>query len=381
MNKFIKRMAVIFLAIVLLLSFAFSGYAATVTNNGKRHELCVELSSAAKSYYTGNYIYATLSSQSGTTLLNSLRKLMTDTHTHKTSYDDCKNLVSQTDSESNDGKVNLLYTSISVDRVEDFAGSGSIGWNREHVWPKSLGGFANSGAGADLHHVRPSDYNVNGKRGNLLYGNVDNGTKIYETMSGNSVFGGTQGSKYFEPVDNVKGDVARICLYVYARYGTEYSKCSTITNVFESVDVLLEWCELDPVDAWEMGRNDSVESIQGNRNVFIDYPEYAWLIYNKDIPNEMSTPSGMAKHNVTPEPAVPETDAPATEAPATEAPATEAPATDVPTTEAPKNESEQKATDAPTTVIGEGCGASITVTVVLTAGIIGAALMLKKKED
>ena len=57
---------------------------------------------------------------------------------------------------------------------------------------------------------------------------------------------------------------------------------------------MLEWCALDPVDEWEMGRNDVVEDIQGNRNVFIDYPEYAWLLFDKEIPDEMTTPSGEA---------------------------------------------------------------------------------------
>ena len=98
-------------------------------------------------------------------------------------------------------------------------------------------------------------------------------------------------------VDNVKGDVARICLYVYARYGGEIGQCSSITNVFQSVDVLLQWCALDPVDDWEMGRNDMVWAIQGNRNVFIDYPEYAWLIFDREIPADMATPSGMAQQS------------------------------------------------------------------------------------
>ena len=60
--------------------------------------------------------------------------------------------------------------------------------------------------------------------------------------------------------------------------------------------MLLEWCEADPVDTWEMGRNEVVQDIQGNRNVFIDYPELAWIIFNRDIPNDMTTPSGEAKN-------------------------------------------------------------------------------------
>ena len=156
-----------------------------------------------------------------------------------------------------------------------------------------MGGFETTGAGADLHHIRPSESKTNSDRSNLKYGNV---TSIVRESIGNlsGLKGGDKGD-YYEPVDNAKGDVARICLYVYARYGTELSKCSDITNVFQSVEVLLEWCELDPVDEWEMGRNDVIEEIQGNRNVFIDYPEYAWLIFDKEVPSDMVTPSGEAK--------------------------------------------------------------------------------------
>ena len=80
---------------------------------------------------------------------------------------------------------------------------------------------------------------------------------------------------------------------MYVRYGGSSSyTCNSITNVFQSIDVLLEWCALDPVDTWEMGRNEVVEDIQGNRNVFIDYPELAWLLFGKSVPTNMTTPSG-----------------------------------------------------------------------------------------
>ena len=57
---------------------------------------------------------------------------------------------------------------------------------------------------------------------------------------------------------------------------------------------LLAWMEEDPVDTWEMGRNDAVQSITGTRNVFVDYPEYAWLLFGREIPSDMTTPSGEA---------------------------------------------------------------------------------------
>jgi hypothetical protein len=49
--------------------------------------------------------------------------------------------------------------------------------------------------------------------------------------------------------------------------------------------------EQDPVDTWEMGRNDAVQSITGTRNVFVDYPEYAWLLFGEECPKDLVTPS------------------------------------------------------------------------------------------
>ena len=63
--------------------------------------------------------------------------------------------------------------------------------------------------------------------------------------------------------------------------------------MIESKDVLLDWMEADPVDTWEMGRNDSVQSITGTRNVFVDYPELAFTLFNEPVP-QMTTPSGNA---------------------------------------------------------------------------------------
>lgn len=265
----------------------------TTNNSGTRHVVCTTLDgTSAASYYTGSYTYDRLAELSASTLLTTLRGLMTSTHSYKSSYANCRDYANRTDCENGSGtNIITIYTSYSTSHSEY---NGGNGWNREHVWPKSLGGFNQDGAGADLHHIRPSENRTNSNRGNKLYGNVSGGSNSTGNLSG--IVGGTY-STYYEPLDNVKGDVARICLYVYARYGTEYSQCSKITNVFQSVDVLLEWCELDPVDTWEMGRNEVVGKIQGNRNVFIDYPELAWLIFDREVPTDMVTPSGEAMGN------------------------------------------------------------------------------------
>ena len=300
MKEKIKRPAAFAAVLLLILSLIPTAQAEKVTysdtkNSGVRDEICLSLEgTGAKSYYTGDNSYESLSKLAESELLASLRALMTETHKYKSSYADSKNYADETDCQKGDGSITLLYTS-SVVQVSDFIGSGSIGWNREHVWPKSLGGFDNTGAGADLHHIRPDDVTTNAKRGNLKYGNAENGGEVKGSSRVSGALGGRSSGGYFEPLDNVKGDVARICLYVYVRYGGELSKCSSITNVFESVDVLLDWCESDPVDTWEMGRNEVIGKIQGNRNVFIDYPEFAFLLCGREIPADMTTPSGMAK--------------------------------------------------------------------------------------
>ncbi|MBR7117144.1 MAG: endonuclease [Clostridia bacterium] len=262
---------------------SLSGY----YNSGNRDTECTSLSTQANNYYTGEYSYSNLSGLKNDALLQKLRTLTTSTHHKNSSYNDCRDFGSNTDCSDGKGNVVLLYTN-GTSTQSGHGGS----WNKEHVWPKSLGGYETSGPGADLHHIRPSDNRVNSIRGNDKFG--EGGTK--EAIGGNAasgMLGGYTGNSYFEPLDFAKGDVARICLYMYVRYGgmSQYT-CDKITNVFESVDVLLKWCALDPVDTWEMSRNDIVEKYQGNRNVFIDYPELAWNLFGKTAPSDMTTPSG-----------------------------------------------------------------------------------------
>ena len=296
MRKYIKNTVAALLTVVIILSSYLPTFSvdqpssySTSSNSGERDIVCTSLDgTGAGKYYTGSYTYANLSAQTSSQLFTSLRTLMTSTHKKITSYSECRDLAIKTDCENNDGRIVMIYTSYSGTKGEYANGQG---WNREHVWPQSLGGDNTSGGGADLHHIRPSEAKTNSTRGNKKYGDVSGGSTATGNLSGD--VGGTSSSGFFEPLDNVKGDVARICLYVYVRWGSDWG-ADNINKVFQSVDVLLEWCALDPVDTWEMGRNEVVESIQGNRNVFIDYPELAWLIFGKEVPSNMTTPSGIA---------------------------------------------------------------------------------------
>ena len=294
MKRYIKYSVAVLLVVFLIVGSIIPVFSATQPttysknyNSGKRGVICTSLDgTSAAAYYTGNYTYDNLSSLSSSSLYSSLQTLMRSTHTYISSYDDCHYKADRADCENGNGKISLIYTSYEATMSQ------WNGWNREHVWPKSLGGNSTTGGGADMHHIRPADATVNSTRSNKKYGYANTGKEVYGTNPAVGFLGGYS-STYFEPLDNVKGDVARICLYVYVRWGSDWGATS-ITKVFQSVDVLLEWCELDPVDTWEMGRNEVVQDIQGNRNVFIDYPELAWTLFDKEPPNDMVTPSGEA---------------------------------------------------------------------------------------
>ncbi len=243
----------------------------------------------------GNY-YSSITATSGTELLGQLHDLIVRTHTKYTSYDECRDYAETTDPALNgENGVLEFYTH---ETMTSFSGTKGT-WNREHVWPQSLSNdlWGKSGAGSDMHHIRPSEGQLNNSRGNLKYGNVTNGTPQYsKTTSGaNSELGGYSNSSTFMPLDNVKGDAARIVMYVYTHYnigtnvgGTLNSQGSgtlPITNVISAssetaaFELLLEWNELDPVDEIERNRNEAVYQIQGNRNPFIDNESYANAIW------------------------------------------------------------------------------------------------------
>ena len=245
-------------------------------NWGARGEDCVFLSSKATSFYTGNYTYDTLSKNKGgssqsnapsSALYSALKNMMIAKHKTQTTYQGTRDLYKYTDCVSNNySQISSFYSGITLSGTWD---SGKT-WNREHTWPNSKGLGGNDEN--DIMMLRPTSVKENSSRGNTAYG---------------------QSGSYYDPGESVRGDCARIVLYVYVRWGNTSRMWGT-SGVMENLNILLKWMEEDPVDTWEMGRNDSVQSITGTRNVFVDYPEYAWLLFGKAIPEDMSTPSGIA---------------------------------------------------------------------------------------
>lgn len=185
------------------------------------------------------------------------------------------------------------------------------GIDREHVWPKSHGfNEALVGARGDPHHLIAGDHIINNKHGDTSYGFVgvhDSTTLINDSsfLKGN-YFGEskTKTGKVFEPQDSDKGDIARACFYMVARYNNLANNDSNIDsgnpnlkiedNVITTTGVstsstaysigilsdLLEWHKLDPVDEYEKHRNELIYYNYGlNRNPFIDFPDWVDIAF------------------------------------------------------------------------------------------------------
>ena len=256
-----------------------NGTTGYIYNWGNRDEVATFLSPNAVSFYQGNGVsYNALAAMAGaenvadvpsTPLFHELQNLMKDNHSHTTSYDETTGLYQYTDCLNNaedTTKISTFYTGKLVGPAWD---SGKT-WNREHVWPNSKG--LNGKDENDIMMLRPANPSTNSGRGNEAFG-----------ISGS----------YYDPNElgqNVRGDIARVLLYQYVRWGNA-SKMWGAAGVIESKDVLLDWMVEDPVDTWEMGRNDSVESITGTRNVFVDYPELAFILFGEEVPTNYTSPS------------------------------------------------------------------------------------------
>ncbi len=214
-----------------------------------------------------NY-YKSAENKSGAELKSTLRTIITKI-THKTTYDDLRTYLPKTDVDpKNNNNIILFYGHVSVNNA-------TSNWNREHVWPRSLSWFDKSGAGSDVHHLRPENEIVNSTRGNKKMGEVTSGTAVKYS---NGTIAGYYSGNYFEPNDVSKGDVARILLYMLVMY-SQTDSSYTITKTAQSLEMLISWHLQDPVDDLERVRNERAYGYQGNRNPFIDYPEFVELIW------------------------------------------------------------------------------------------------------
>ncbi len=160
-------------------------------------------------------------------------------------------------------------------------------FNTEHSWPQSKGGQADP-AMSDVHHLFPSDASANSERSNLPFGVVA-GTPVWTSADpdgdGDVSRRGLDAADrmVFEPRNAKKGDIARAILYFYVRYNSRRTPNFTLENFNLEEATLIQWAANDPPDAFERQRNSLAFRAQGNRNPFIDRPEFVAAI--GDFPN------------------------------------------------------------------------------------------------
>lgn len=184
----------------------------------------------------------------------------------------------------NSNNVILFYTGRS--QAKSNHGGAIDEWNREHIWPRSHGDLEPTIANSDMHHMKPTDVSVNAERGSLDFD--EGGATVYD---GNIATDCLKDGDSFEPRDEIKGDVARMIFYMAVRYegddGVPDLEMNNNTGngsipFIGKLSILLLWNMQDLPDAFEMHRNDVIFSYQGNRNPFIDHPEFANYIWGNN---------------------------------------------------------------------------------------------------
>lgn len=270
----------LFLISVIAVGFSFEVNeveAATYTQDAKGNWYWNYQSQLNESYY------ADLSGVTNKTQFESILHTIISTGYKEIGYDNRLPYLRQLDEDpNNSSNVLCLYTGISYSKNAN-GSSGTNEWNTEHTWAKSHG-FSSKGLApySDLIHLRVTQAWINSSRSNSGFKEVSGGKT--------DGYGNEWSGNWFEPRDCVKGDVARIMMYMDVRYNGDTSSDGvnlTLVNgetssdqpKFGDLDTLKKWHVQDPVDDLERKRNDVVFGIQGNRNPFVDHPEYANIIY------------------------------------------------------------------------------------------------------
>ncbi|MFW0738708.1 endonuclease [Flavobacterium sp. T12S277] len=194
------------------------------------------------------------------------------------------------------------YSIASTQRCGNYVVEGDC-YNREHIIPQSVFN-EQSPMVADAHFITPTDGKVNGVRSNFPHGVVNTPTYISKNggkLGANSTSG--YSGTVFEPINEFKGDIARMYFYFATRYentvaGYSYPMFDGSSNkVFTAtfLSILLAWHTQDPVSAREIARNNAIYARQNNRNPFIDHPEYVNQIWNTSADTQAPTaPTSLA---------------------------------------------------------------------------------------
>ena len=249
--------------------------------------------------------YASANGLTGDALKSALNQIIRSHKAYR--YSPCVwEILKEADEDpDNPNNVLTIYTGESIPKASQVSGHTRPNtWNREHVWAKSHG-FKSKGqhAHTDAHHIVASNPDANSERGNLDFKAGGEPARKCSKCR--------KGADTWEPPDSAKGAVARMMLYMAVRYeGGDSSRVGDLelvnrgTEIGESrfghLDELLDWHCRFPPDEREIRRNVVVHSWQGNRNPFVDRPEFAEAIWGGECQRDGVEPQPEAPPETSP---------------------------------------------------------------------------------
>ncbi|MDL2292939.1 endonuclease, partial [Acholeplasma sp. OttesenSCG-928-E16] len=228
-------------------------------------------------YYNGYYKNQNLEGLINNELKNQLNVRLNSGYT-KVSYGDARYVLEKSDVDlTNKDKLWGIYNSLLLSNVWN-----GDTMNREHVWPCARLGTSRpnnstKAISSDLHNLRIIQPSINSKRSDLYFVDSKGDARII-----------SEGASFY-PGDEHKGDVARILFYMATMYSSltlvnekdiPNKQAYTPENAYMGdLAALLKWHVEDPVDEFEIQRNNVLFQHQKNRNPYIDYPELVDMIW------------------------------------------------------------------------------------------------------
>lgn len=233
-----------------------------------------------------SYYSSISSSDTGTTLLTKLQSLNSSkrkktvgystmgTSASSSPYIYTDYVLSSSNTDSNGQRYGTAIASF-------YTKTSSTSFNKEHVWPNSHGG---ENVEADILHTRPTISSENSSRGNSFYvEGLNSGTNGWDPYTAGYDIA-------------CRGECARIILYSVVAYSgfslsdANYHSTSNANpdNMMGNMNTLIKWHFDHAPNEYEINRNNGAEYLQGNRNPFVDHPEYVakiWSSYNTTVSN------------------------------------------------------------------------------------------------
>ncbi|MCQ2771140.1 MAG: endonuclease, partial [Clostridia bacterium] len=287
MKTSMGRLRIIGVSLLTALVFGSLGAAATTAKNVIETKAAY---SPTNTYTNGDgatYYNSISSAATGDTLLSSLQTLNNSKRKTLVGYSAMGTSPSgafcYTDYDPSTVQLDSKGQKYGTKILSFYSGSSTTSWNREHVWPNSHGGGSGGSVSSpyvdsDIHMPRPTISAENSNRGNSFYvegmSHSSNGWDPVTAFGESGCYGG----------ESIRGECARIIFYcMVADSDLKLADSATVSSnsgcTMGKLSDMLKWNLENPVNARELNRNEGAEYLQGNRNPFIDQPEYACKIW------------------------------------------------------------------------------------------------------